>query len=249
MADDKSKGGIQVIARAASVLRALRQSEGGMSLAQIAEAVDLPRSTVQRIVAALQDERMVISALQGSGVRIGPEMQSFAEAARYNIVESYRPILTELSKQTGETADLSVLRGAGMIFLDQVSGSHRLRTVSAVGEVFPLTTTANGKACLALMDPDRADDLIKAEWDRRAYAGDLNAFQNELAEIRRSGLAYDLSDHTQGICAIGVGFRDWSGELHAISIPVPSSRFETGRDKVEMAMLNVRDKLSQFVTR
>ncbi len=38
-----------------------------------------------------------------------------------------------------------------MIFLDQVPGSHRLRTVSPVGEVFPLTPTANGRAVLATM--------------------------------------------------------------------------------------------------
>ena len=51
--------------------------------------------------------------------------------------------------------DLAVFRDEHMVFLDQVVGTHRLRTVSAVGEVFPMTDTANGKAALSLFEDDR----------------------------------------------------------------------------------------------
>ena len=62
MKDDvKTKDGIQVIARAAAVLRALKDSQTGLSLGQIADRVALPRSTVQRIVAALIDERLLVA--------------------------------------------------------------------------------------------------------------------------------------------------------------------------------------------
>jgi len=249
MAKDEGGGGIQVIARAASILRVLRDAQGGMSLGQIAEVVKLPRSTVQRIVGALQDERLVIASLQGGGLRIGPEMQSFADAARYNIVESCRLLLTELSQDTGETADLSVLRGAGMIFLDQVPGSHRLRTVSSVGEVFPLTSTANGKSCLALLPPERAKALIQAEWDRRGIAGDLPTFMDELAEVRETGLAYDRGEHTDGISAIGIGFRDWTGDLHAISVPIPTTRFAETEQNVRRAILKTRAHVQKLMER
>ena len=236
MGEDQSRNGIQVIARAAAVLRVLRDSPGGMSLGQIAESVGLPRSTVQRIVGALQAERMVIASLQGSGLRIGPEMQSFADAARYNIVESCRLMLSELAQATGETADLSVLKGNGMIFLDQVPGTHRLRTVSSVGEVFPLTTSANGKAVLARLPRERALALARSEWDRRGTLADETAFAAELDRIAETGLAYDLDDHTEGISAVGCAFTDWSGDLHAISVPIPTTRFATRRRSVEEAL-------------
>lgn len=245
--DQGSRSGIQVIARAAAVLRALRQSQDGMSLGQIAEAVNLPRSTVQRIVGALQEERMIIASLQGGGLRIGPEMQSFAEAAHYNIVESCRLLLSEISQDTGETADLSVLRGAGMIFLDQVPGTHRLRTISAVGEVFPLTSTANGKVCLAQMPRERALELARSEWERRAMKVDKATFEAELDEIAASGLAYDLDEHTDGISAVGIGFRDWTGDLHAISVPVPSTRFADKRGVVEAALLKARTHVTKMM--
>lgn len=237
-----SRNGIQVIARAAAVLRALKDDPTGLSLGQIADRVGLARSTVQRIVAALQDERLVISSNQGSGIRLGPELHALARAARYNIVERCRPYLVDIMNRTGETVDLSVLRGNQMIFLDQVQGNHRLRTISSVGEVFPLTTTANGRACLALMPEAEAEALTRSERAGVA-APDWNNLRAELANIRATGLAQDLDDHTEGVSALGIAFADLTGTLHAISVPVPTSRFADQRERVAEALLTLRPEL------
>ena len=230
------RNGIQVIARAAAILRTLRDNPNGMSLGQIAERVALPRSTVQRIIGALVSERLVMSGSKGGGVRLGPELGSLAEAARYSIVDQCRPVLAEITEETGETTDLSVLRGDTMIFLDQVPGLHRLRTVSFVGEVFPLTTTANGRACLALVSEDVARRMIEKEWGPGDHKNDFASIMTDLKDIRARGLAYDLDEHTSGISAIGFAFKDWGGDLHAISVPIPSSRFNDARATVEAAL-------------
>ncbi|MDO6730603.1 IclR family transcriptional regulator [Marinovum sp. 2_MG-2023] len=241
MSEDKTKNdrsGIQVIARAASILRVLKDAQSGMSLGKIAELADLPRSTVQRITGALAEENFVISDMQGGGLRLGPELSTLAGAAHYNIVEHCRLLLTELTQKTGETTDLAVMRGIGMVFLDQVPGTHRLTTVSKVGEVFPLTTTANGKACLAMMDQEDAIKLIRNEWDRNGVTQDLAQFLAQLEEIQNCGLAYDLDEHASGVSAIGFAFRDWGGDLHAISVPVPSTRFGDQMKTIENALID-----------
>ena len=235
-----SRNGIQVIARAASVLRALKGAQQGLSLGQIAERVGLPRSTVQRIVGALQAERLVIASASGSGIKLGPELHALAEAARYNIAEMLRPYLQALSADTGETVDLAVLRGESMIFIDQIPGTHRLRTVSSVGEAFPLTTTANGKACLALLPDGEVERLARAEWARLGLTRDMAGFLTELTQIRESGIAFDLDEHTNGICAVGIGFTDWKSNLYAISVPAPSARFEEIRDRLVAAIKTLR---------
>jgi DNA-binding IclR family transcriptional regulator len=241
MKDDvKTKDGIQVIARAAAVLRALKDSQTGLSLGQIADRVALPRSTVQRIVAALIDERLLV-ATRAAGVRLGPELQALAEAARTNTVDLCRPHLTALMAATGETVDLSALRGGQMVFLDQVQGSHRLRAVSSVGEHFPLTTTANGRAALSILPEDAAIELAQAEWAQGS--GNRPILLARLALARKLGFAEDNDDHTEGISAIGIAFRDFGGEVFAISLPIPTSRFAERRALVMAALLAVKADL------
>lgn len=225
-----SKGGIQVIARAASILRALKNEQGGLSLGQIAARVGLPRSTVQRIVGALESERLVIAASPEGGIRLGPELQSLAEGARVDIVELARPFLVDLSRETGETVDLAIPRDDSLVFVDQISGTQRLRAVSSVGEAFPLTTTANGKAVLALMAEADARAIIKAEWKSTgARRRDPEAFMDGVRAIRRAGVAFDEDEHTEGISAVGVAFADPAGAIYAISVPAPTARFRKNR--------------------
>lgn len=236
--DDRN--GIQVIARASAVLRALKGSPG-MSLGQIAERVSLPRSTVQRIVGALQTERLVISSSGGSGIRLGPELHALSEAARFNVVDLMRPLLQRLSAQTEETVDLSVLRDGKMVFIDQMPGSHRLRAVSAVGEVFPLASTANGRACLALLDDEQVRRLLIEEG-----VASTERVMSMLPDIRRSGLAFDEDEHTQGISAVGLGFTDPRGDRYAVSVPVPTTRFAHQRDRVSAALRLLRGPIDQL---
>ena len=246
--DGDGRNGVQVIARAAEILRALKGAHG-MSLGQIAERVGLPRSTVQRIVGALQAERLVIASKAGAGIRLGPELHALAEAARYNLVEMMRPMLEALARETGETVDLSVMRGDAMVFIDQIAGTHRLRAVSAVGEAFPITSTANGKACLALLEDEEVRAVAEREWAGDGESHDLAALMAEIAAIRRTGLALDDGEHTDGISAVGIAFSDLRGDKFAISIPAPSGRFRSNRPALERALAQLRAPIADMFGR
>jgi DNA-binding IclR family transcriptional regulator len=140
---------------------------------------------------------------------------------------------------------MAVLKEDHLVFVDQVPGSQRLRAVSAIGEVFPLHSTANGKACLALMGEEAVRRLLPSRLPpladgRRRRLADLLA---ELAEVRRTGVAFDEEDHSFGISAVGVAFRDPAGSLYAISIPVPTARFRVGRETLAAQLLVTRARL------
>jgi len=236
--------GVQVISRAAEILRILKKDNSGLSLGQIAERVQLPRSTVQRIVNALLTERLVMAASAEGGLRLGSEIQSLAAAGRINMAELVRPILTDLSKATSETVDLAVFRDDHMVFVDQVIGSHRLRTVSAVGEVFPMTTTANGKAVLALMTDDKMVALANQELKAaQAKERPLSTFLKEIEDVRETGIAWDFMEHTDGISAAGFAFKDPIDQIYAVSVPVPSHRFDKMKDKLAELLLQARETI------
>lgn len=225
--------GIQVIARAAEILRVLKHDNSGLSLGRIAERVGLPRSTVQRIVNALVSEGFVMTTAAEGGLRLGPEIQSLAAAGRIDVAELIRPMLAELARETGETVDLAVFRTDHMVFVDQAVGTQRLRTVSAVGETFPMITTANGKAVLALLDDELAASLtaraLKADDAPQKTLSEIIA---QIEDVRETGVAWDFDEHTDGISAVGMAFTEPSGMVYALSIPVPSHRFSKSKDRL-----------------
>ena len=241
--DTQRNQGIQVISRAAGILRLLGQDTGGLSLGQIAGRVKLPRSTVQRIVAALAVEGFISTEKGSGGIRLGPEIQSLAQAAASDMRDRLRPIMRRIADETGETVDLAILDGARMLFIDQIVGSHRLRTVSSIGESFPLTTTANGKAALAWMDASKATSLILAEVEGDP-AKPFAAIMSEIEDIRQGALARDENEQTEGVCAIGFGLKDEDGDIYAISTPVRSTRYPRVKDRLTETMLRNLSDLS-----
>ncbi|HEX6241496.1 MAG TPA: IclR family transcriptional regulator [Polyangiales bacterium] len=244
-AEDEARQGIQVIARAASVLRALEGEEAGLSLGQIAERVRLPRSTVQRIVESLSAEQLLIAAGPAAGVRLGPLLLRLASSASADILRVTRPVIAELSRTLGETVDLSVLKGSTAVFIDQVPGTQRLRAVSAIGEAFPLHCTANGKALLAQLAADKRERLLRAPLTRHTPATStrVSAVLADVEDSRARGYALDQEEYTEGISAVGTAFLDPLGRPVAISIPVPSARFKRRRKELVESLLASRERI------
>jgi DNA-binding IclR family transcriptional regulator len=232
---ESDSNGIQVIERAANILRTLRDEPSGLSLGQIAERTSLPRSTVQRIVNALVHEGFAFSGQGAASFRLGPELRTLAGALQTDITDAAHEYLKVLSDESGETVDLALLRRDHMVFADQVVGSHRLRAVSAVGDRFPLHCTANGKAALAMLAPQEVMRLMPRRLERMTThtIGNIDDLQAELAKIRQKFIAFDREEHSEGISAIGTSLIDGNGSIYAISIPMPTHRFKKGTKKLE----------------
>lgn len=227
--------GIQVIARAAAILRVCKSSEVGLSLGDIATDVKLPRSTVQRIVNALVAEGLLQNKPSIRSIRLGPEIYALAEHSRSSVLEIAHPFLKRLSEQTGETVDLAVFKRDHMVFIDQVAGSHRLRAVSAVGDQFPLMSTANGRAALSLLNETELTAALSALPTKR--------LRSQLAHVQKTGIALDNEEHSSGIYALSTAIKDITGAIYAISIPMPSIRFLTNRKTFEQLLLQTRQEL------
>jgi DNA-binding IclR family transcriptional regulator len=239
------KGQVQVIARAAAILRTLEDQALGLSLGQIAQRVDLARSTVQRIVAALESENLVIAASPTGRVRLGPTITRLATSVQTDFIAISRPFLVKLSDELRETVDLATVKKDHLVFIDQVIGSQRLRTVSAVGETFPLHCTANGKAYLAELDEITIARLIGTKFERRTPATltRLDDLLKDLRGVRKSEIAFDREEHTVGICAAGIVTRDLLGNHVAISVPVPVQRFSENQALIADRLLATKRAL------
>lgn len=243
------RNGIQVIARAAAVLRALENQRAGLSLGQIAKIVNLPRSTVQRIVNALETEELVSTKEPGGGVRLGMMLTRLAASAHRDITALAHPLMEQLARRVRETVDLSVLRGSSMLFVDQIQSDRRLRTVSAIGAAFPLYCTANGKAVLATLSDTEVERLVGNRWEALTphTHTSLASLFADLAKVRETGFAYDLEEHTEGISAIGVAIHGPDGSRSALSLGVPSVRFDRQLDLLRQEISRCRDTIESAI--
>ena len=242
--ESSSRQGVQVIARAAAILRVLENQPDGLSLGAIAKALGLARSTVQRIVYALDEERFVIAASPTGRVRLGPGLVSLGSAAKADIDRVILPYMKQLSDEIEETVDLSVHDGASMIFIDQIiTEKQRLMAVSAVGQPFPIHSCANGKAVLAAMNDDEIKKLLSYPLEKSTNKTliEENEILEEIDNIRQMGVAFDLEEHHQGLCAVGACISGPYGQNLALSIPVPSVRFYGNEDKLAKVLLKYCD--------
>jgi DNA-binding IclR family transcriptional regulator len=239
---------VQVVERVASILATLSGEPDGLSLSEIATRVGLSRSTVHRLITALQHERFVSAASPAGGFRLGPALASLAMAASRHFVLTVHPHLASLSRELDETVDLAVLEHDRVLFVDQIAANtQRLRAVSAVGAVFPAHCTANGKALLAGLPNAEIERLLPARLERltRQTTTSKPKLLRELEAVRRDAVAYDREEHTEGICAIGVAIAPPDAPVAAISIPLPAQRFYGNEKPLAAALLRTRASLEQ----
>ena len=239
---ENDSGGVQVIARAAQILNALKESPDGLSLSQIADRTGLARSTVHRLVSAMTSQRLLATVSPNGRFRPGPAIAALAAAAERDFVVEFHPTMANLARTVNETVDLAVLEYDHVRFVHQITATHRLRAVSSIGAVFPAHCTANGKALLAQLPDSEITRLLPARLDALTphTITDRDQLLDELDQIRDTKIAYDREEHTLGICAIGTALTGADGRHVAMTIPIPAQRFHGNEPTLTKALNTAR---------
>lgn len=220
-----------MLRRAAAALDEIAAEPGRLRLVDLGERLGLAKSTARRLLVGLVEVGLASVDSQGR-ISLGDRLLGFSNSDGAHIAAVFRPTIERVARATdGETVDLSVLRGQRMWFVDQLESSHRLRAVSAVGIRFPLESTANGKAALAVLDDADAESVISRFGPEVA-----DRLRAELAEIRRTGIAFDRDEHTPGITAAAIARRTVGDNVVAISVPAPTERFGEKEQRIVDAL-------------
>lgn len=251
--DDEKAGGIQVITRAAKILDALGTNPNGMSLREIAQAVDLPRSTVQRIVSALDSVQLVRSQGSAGGVRLGPGLLRLVASVHTDVVAIAEPWLQALSQATGETVSLGRASGLQLAIVHYIVSDRELRIVPRTGMNLPLYSTSGGRALLAL-DTDEAARILVGDAFQAITehtVRDFPALLAHLTGIRRTGLAFDRGETLEGVTTMAVAIDTILGRF-SISLLVPTARFDRHeslyRDEILKCKLALVDEIGKVIS-
>jgi DNA-binding IclR family transcriptional regulator len=241
--DDGHDQGVQVISRAAHVLRSLAEQRDGMTVAAISHDLALPRSTTHRILRALSVEGLTRRTATGH-YTLGYGLRSLATAARSELQSRAASHMLRLSSSLGETVEFAVLCGADALLLDRLVSGRTLRAASEIGERLPGHSTAAGKALLSTLPRDQLLQVLPDPLTALTASTitDRTALLAELDDVRRTGSAFSVEEHAAGVCSVAVAISDRAGETAALSVVVPAARFD-GKIEIAAALVDERRRL------
>jgi DNA-binding transcriptional ArsR family regulator len=136
--DPQQNGDVRLIVRAAAILHALIEQPHGASLGELAKATGIPRSTVQRLVNALEAERMVRTNGRQPGVRLGVELCRMAAAVEGDVRDFLRPYAERLLDRSQESVDITYWDKDVPVVIETFASPQALRRfrMSALGSRF-----------------------------------------------------------------------------------------------------------------
>ncbi|AFO57201.1 MULTISPECIES: IclR family transcriptional regulator [unclassified Natrinema] len=193
-----------------AIARAVRDS-GGATLSDLADRLDLAKSTVHNHLHTLVDEGFLVR--DGDTYHVGLQFLPFSEHARNRnpLYSTARQRVYSLAEETGNEADFIVEENGRAYTLEYAIGESTARGLSEsspfrAGNRFHMHNCASGKAMLALLSDERVREILD-RWGLPATTAhtitDEATLFDELETIRRQGYATNDEELIDGYRSIG----------------------------------------------
>ena len=196
----------------------------------LSRQLGLHKSTIHRLLTALENHRLVSKSPIDGSYRLGIRLFELGAKAveSLNVVLVAHPLLKLLCEESNETTHLGILEGGEILHIDKVEPSRTVRIPTAIGHKYPAHVGAAGKALISALSEKELDDLLRKRGLPRftnKTITDPQAFKHELETIRRRGYAVSHEEYEEGLSAVGTVIRGHSGNVvAAISIVGPTFR-------------------------
>ncbi len=208
-----------------------------MGVTELADIVDLPKSTVARLLKTLEADGAVEQNRHSGRYRIGPAIVTLAgaTASAADLVSRVRPHLVILAQETQEDAGLSVPDGYRVHYIDQVDSDNAVQVRDWTGEQVPLHVVSSGLVMLAHWPEEALERYLRRPLRpfTDASVTDPDRLRERLRRIRSNGHAWVYEEFVEGINSVAAPITDARGRPRAaIHVHGPAYRFPP-EDRVE----------------
>jgi DNA-binding IclR family transcriptional regulator len=242
--------GVQSVERALVILRAL--SSGPAGVTELADRVDLAKSTVSRMLATLETAGAVEQVEGGGPYRLGPLISEIASALAptRSLIQSARPLLSELTESLGEAAGLAVTEGPLARYVLQSRQDSEVQVRDWTGFTSPLHIGPSGLVLLA--HATAADIETYLHGSLEAYTErtvvDNEALRQRLTKIRKQGYEWVFGELSLELNSIAAPVVDATGHVvAAVHVHGPSFRFPGDSDEnlITRRVIETAERLSE----
>jgi len=197
------------VARAVAILELLAENVAvPLGLSEIARRLDIPKSSVANLCAALVDSGLLVR--RDGGFSLGRKLAELGGAylASADQVREFRDACRSLTAAAEETVQLAVLDQMEVVYVARHDGRQLIRLVSEIGRRLPASCTAAGKAALATLSPAALADSLR-ELTRlpvlTTHSCQLSSdLLVDLEATRRRGYAIDDEETADGVVCFAV---------------------------------------------
>lgn len=223
--------------RALTLLETIAARGAPATPTQLNEALDLPKPTIHRLCATLEEFGFLQKSLDGKGLTVGPRLRAIAQNALLSSEQLFliRAILEKVSDTVGETANITVPDFNRMRYLDRVETQWPLRLQLPVGSQVPLHCTASGKLYLSGLDTAVRHKVLRALKLEKLTVNtitDADTLEQELVRIEEAGFSTDNEEFIEGMVAVAVPVQGRNGKLIAtLAIHAPVVRMSMEQAK------------------
>jgi DNA-binding IclR family transcriptional regulator len=218
------------IQKAFRLMQAIAASDEPQPLAELADLIGMPKPTVHRLLAQLEDVGIVGRDLTGKGYTVGATWSKLAiDALTVRARQpGVRSIMRRLVDQVQESCNLSVLQDHELLYLERVECDWPLRMQLHAGSRVPIYCTASGKLLLANMSATTRRQLLAGIRIKKHTSNtivDPELLEKEFETIRASGIAINREEYHLGLIGVSVPIRRADQTIVAtLSIHAPSFR-------------------------
>ena len=198
-----------------AILELLAQSKEPMGISDISGKLSLNKSTVFNIGHTLKDLNILENQRDGKFV-FGTRFYVLANMAgkRSALIQTAHPFLEAVNEKTKLSAFLGVRSDCRALLIDKVDSAYRLKVSSEIGMHMPNLAGAGIKAMLSQLSDEEVDGII-SKTELRRYTPysivDKAAYREEILEVRRLGVGYDLEEYIEGMVAFAVPIKACGG--------------------------------------
>lgn len=227
----RGSAGESVLHRHLRVLESFDAWHPFLTLTEIAEAAGIPPSSAHRLIAELEREGL-LERLPDRTYRLGVRLWEFASRTpgAVGLREIARPWLGAVHERVRQHAQLGVLSGRDVLFIDRMSTRDAVVNATLIGGRIPLHASSSGLVLLAHADASLLADVIarglRSYTDRTIHAGaELRA---QLRRVREEGYAVTeghIHPESRGIAVPVTG--PGGGVYAAIGVVVPNDGAST----------------------
>jgi DNA-binding IclR family transcriptional regulator len=222
------------VKHALSVLWAFGHDTPIWGVNELGRHLGLNKSMVSRLLATLEEGRLVEQDPETEKFRLGVGVLELAGVLlnQLDVRRAAAGPMRKLAEATRETVNLAILDGDRVVLIDQVPSPDPVRYVGWIGEREPLYCASPGKVFLAFGDPSLLRSVLAAGLDAHTETTitDPDALRRDLDATRRRGYATNMAEYVES--ANGVAAPIWRYPwllTGAISVAGPAYRLSPER--------------------